>query len=269
MATSADLAAQIRQYDSNKVTSTDALNEALAQYGVPEIRKTVGGLRTTITNTTNALNNVDPSVTGRTQGSLVTEAQRQKQVANERAPIAGQLTSQGQTLGDQERILQDSLGQATTQASNKVNDYVRGRTTLQSQYDDAFKSEQAAMEAEARRQALLEQQRQFNESLRASSRAAGSGGYNLGGGGASGQPASATATASKADSPEAKGYDFVRNMKDSGAPASAIVSDFNAAKNWYEKMGNPTDYYKLIYYRQLFPDILKNARVNQVKGLRF
>lgn len=157
MATSAELAGQIAEYDRNKVTSTDALNEALGQFGVPEIRKTVGGLRTTISNTTNALKNVDPSVTGRTQGSLVTEAQRQKQVSNERAPIAGQLGEQTSALTDQDRSLQEALGQATTQSTNKVNDYVRGRQNLQSQYDTTYQREQA--EAEAQRQREAEAQR--------------------------------------------------------------------------------------------------------------
>jgi hypothetical protein len=66
---SATLARKLADYDANPVTSANALNEALGKYGVPEIRNTVSGLRTTVANTTNALNNVDPSVTGRTSGS--------------------------------------------------------------------------------------------------------------------------------------------------------------------------------------------------------
>lgn len=162
---SATLAKQIASYDAAPVTSTSALNEALGQFGVPEIRKTVSGLRSTVANTSAALENVDPSVTGRTQGSLVTEAQRQKQVANERAPIAGQLTKFSGALSDNERTLQDALGQATTTANNRVTDYTRGREALQSQYDTAYKREaDAAAKAEADRQYQLQVQSQRTSS---------------------------------------------------------------------------------------------------------
>jgi hypothetical protein len=73
--------------------------------GVPEIRNNVAGLRTTVANTTNALNNVDPSVTGRTSGSLVTEAQRQRLVNMERAPIASELQNESGNLNTQNQIL--------------------------------------------------------------------------------------------------------------------------------------------------------------------
>jgi acetyl/propionyl-CoA carboxylase alpha subunit len=157
---SAALAAKLASYDATPVTSASALNEALGQFGVPEIRNTVSGLRTTVANTTNSLNAVDPSVTGRTQGSLVTEAQRQRQVSNERAPIADQLTSQTGALTEQQQALKDALDQATTTASGKVNDYNQGRSALQGEYDIAYKREQdtaaasraAAQDAESKRQ---------------------------------------------------------------------------------------------------------------------
>lgn len=140
----ADIAAQLATYDATPVTSTDALNTALGQYGVPEIRNTVSGLRTTIANTTNALNAVDPSVTGRTGGSLVTEAQRAAIVNNERAPIAQNLTDETGALSQNQQDLTDALGAATTDATNKVNDYNAGRANLESEYQDADKSEQDA-----------------------------------------------------------------------------------------------------------------------------
>jgi hypothetical protein len=158
------IAQKLTDYNAKPVTSTDALNEALGQFGVPEIRNTVSGLRTTVANTTNALNAVDPSVTGRTQGSLVTEAQRAKQVNNERAPIAEQLTSQTGALGTQDQALRDALSQATTQAGNKVHDYESGRTALQGQYDTTYKREQDAATRAAEAAAAAENSRQFNVS---------------------------------------------------------------------------------------------------------
>lgn len=162
--TSADLASQLATYDAKPVTSTDALNAALTQYGVPEIRNTVSGLRTTVANTTNALNNVDPSVTGRTQGSLVTEAQREKQVNNERAPIAQNLTDENSSLSQNQQDLTDALGQANTQATNQVNDYDAGRTALQDEYTTAYQREQDAAAATLAAQQNAEKTREFNVS---------------------------------------------------------------------------------------------------------
>lgn len=165
---SADIATQLQAYDAKPVTSTDALNSALTQYGVPEIRNTVSGLRTTLANTQNSYNAVDPSVTGRTQGSLVTEAQRAKQVSNEQAPIAANLTSEGNDLTTANADLTDKEGQATQLAQNEVSDYNSGRAALQSQYDTTYKSEQDKAAATLAAQQAAEQQREFNVSQAAS-----------------------------------------------------------------------------------------------------
>lgn len=172
---SATLATKLAEYNAKPVTSVDALNEAMGKYGVPEIRNTVSGLRTTVSNTTNALNAVDPSVTGRTQGSLVTEAQRQKQVANERAPIAEQLGTQSRTLTDQQQALADALGLATGEANNKVGDWERGRSALQGQYDVTYKREQDVADRAAQAQAETEKKRQFDLGYQLDSRKAASG----------------------------------------------------------------------------------------------
>lgn len=160
---SATLAAQIADYDKKKINSVDALNEAMGQFGIPEIRNRVKGLRTTIANTESSLNAVDPSVTGRTSQSLVTEAQRQRMVANERQPIAEQLSGQNKALGDETVNLNENTQQATQLASNRINDYQTGRQALQSQYDAAFQREQAAAAEAAKARDFAESQRQFNE----------------------------------------------------------------------------------------------------------
>lgn len=162
---SATIARNLADYDSKRVTSTDALNEALGTYGVPELRKSVKDWRTTITNTKNALNAVDPSVTGRTSQSLVTEAQRAKMVNNERAPIAEQLTEQNDAYGLANSDLKDAMDQATVQATNKVNDWNTGRANLASLYDTTYRREQdekaAAERAEAARREQANADREF------------------------------------------------------------------------------------------------------------
>lgn len=158
MATSAELAAQIADYDKNKKSSADILNEAMTQYGVPEIRSRVAGLRTTLGNTEAALNAVDPSVTGRTSRSLVTEAQRQRMVANERAPIAQQYSSQSGALTTESANLSDQQAAAKLLAEQKISDYTTGRNALQSQYDTAYTREQNAIAQEVARQAAAREQ---------------------------------------------------------------------------------------------------------------
>lgn len=141
------LAQQLATYDAGRKSSADILNSAMSQYGVPEIRSRVAGLRTTLSNTESALNNVDPSVTGRTSRSLVTEAQRQRMVANERAPIAAQYGQQQGALSNESANLNDEQQAAQALAQGQIQDYTTGRNALQSQYDAAV-----SREAEVRRQ---------------------------------------------------------------------------------------------------------------------
>jgi hypothetical protein len=159
---SATIAGQLADYDKNRVTSTAALNEALGTFGVPEIRKKVSDMRTTIANTSAALNKVDPSVTGRTSQSLVTEAQRAKMVNNERAPIAQNLSDENASYGQDNADLQDATGQATTAAANKVNDWTAGRANLQSEYDTTYGREQDAAKTSAAAAAAEEARREFD-----------------------------------------------------------------------------------------------------------
>lgn len=182
------IANQIAEYDKNRKSSTDVLNQAMSQYGIPEIRSRVAGLRTTLSNTENALNNVDPSVTGRTQGSLVTEAQRQHQVADERAPIADQYGQQSRALATESANQSDALSAAKLLAENQINDYNTGRSALQSRYDTTYKREQDQKAAD----------------LAAKQLAANSSGYNLGGGATSATPATGARSVQRSD----KGYNF-------------------------------------------------------------
>lgn len=175
---SGTLLTQLQDYDSQRKNSVDVLNEAMSKYGVPEIRSRVSGLRTTLSNTENALNNVDPSVTGRTSGSLVTEAQRQRQVANERAPIAEQYGQQSRALGDESANLSDQEKAAQILAEGSVNDYNAGRTALSSRYETTL-----ARELEQRRREEADRAYQLSaDEAKRQAAASVSGGYSLGGG---------------------------------------------------------------------------------------
>jgi hypothetical protein len=198
---SGTIAAQIANYDKTPVTSVDALNSALGTYGVPEIRSRVSGLRTTLQNTENSLNAVDPSVTGRTSGSLVTEAQREKQVTNERAPIAQQYGQQQQALTGESANLADATSNAEKIASAKVSDYNTGRASLVNRYDTQYKREQ-------------DQIANDRAAAAAKAAAAGSGGIDYGslfggGGAAGGTPAAGNpATAGATQRVNDKGFNY-------------------------------------------------------------
>lgn len=126
-----------------------------------------------------------------------------------------------------------------------------------------------------------EQQRQFNESMgfqreqaaAAQRRAAAEAGVNnawmsaLNRPQAAAQQAQPQAAPPKTNAVQQQAFDFVDAMRDKGA--MAILNDFNAAKRWYEKTGDMKDYYKLNFYKQLYPDILGKATFNQQAGMRF
>lgn len=170
MATSSELAAKIAEYDANKKSSADILNEAMGQYGVPEIRNRVAGLRTTLSNTESALNAVEPSVTGRTSRSLVTDAARKRIVAQEREPLSAQYSSQAGVLSNESANLSAQEAAAKLLAESKVNDYTTGRNALQSQYDTQYTREQNdisqanAREAAAQAQANADREYQLKAS---------------------------------------------------------------------------------------------------------
>lgn len=144
---------------------------------------TVKGLRGAITNTSKLLQQVAPSVMGRTASSLVTSAQAGKQIQNEQAPIAQNLSQQTQDYG----LASEDYNKATARASEAANmeygDQQNRLSYMQNLYNTLFGREQAAQQAEAAKRAEAEQVRQFNESLalqrQQANKSSGGGGYDL------------------------------------------------------------------------------------------
>lgn len=56
-------------------------------------------------------------------------------------------------------------------------------------------------------------------------------------------------------------YDDIKRISKGGS--AAIVSDFNAAKKWYEKTGDQRDLFKLEMYKEMFPQYLGKATWKQ------
>lgn len=248
---SATLAQQLADYDSKRKNSVDLLNDAMGKYGVPEIRSRVAGLRTTLTNTENAINAVDPSVTGRTSGSLVTEAQRQKQVANERAPLAEQYGTFSRSLGDATSDLSDQERAAQLLAQSQQSDYDTGRNALAGRY-------QLAVDTEAEQRRRLEADRAYDlQKQEAARQAASAQGYSFGS--TSAQPSS-TGSSSAPDPQTQKAYNDVKSLL--GKDNARIMQEYAAIKK-SAGFGNAYDKMKQALIEQLYPAV-KNLGNNTV-----
>lgn len=172
------LATQISQLDSS-YNPVDTYNHVTSSLGIPDARTRALGLQKQLVDTQNAIDAVDPSVTGRTSGSLVTEAQRGRLVNMEKAPLTNTYTKEGQQLGQANTNLTSLLGEADRQTNAAKSDYQTKRNSLATQLDLALK-QKAAEQAAAQHQADQE----FTASENAKNRAA-KGGSGGGGGGSS------------------------------------------------------------------------------------
>lgn len=153
--------AQLQQNQGSARSAADILNEQRQQLGANSAQDTVAGLRGAITNTTKLLNQVAPSVMGRTANSLVNNAQATRQIANEQQPIAQRLSGQSQdyttALGDYDRANQNASNAANLMYGDQQN-----RTSyLQNLYNTLYGREQDAAR-------MAEQKRQFDAQQAAS-----------------------------------------------------------------------------------------------------
>lgn len=212
--TSAQALANLQSFQSSEQSPDQILTGQEQQLGIPQAQQQVQGLRGAIQNTTNLLGQVAPSVYGRTQNSLETNAQATRQIGNEEAPISATLDKQNTDYGNQESDLQTLLSRAGTLAGLKAQGQSGQEALLQSIYGDLYGQESDAAK-------LAEQAREAN--LSASSSGGGGislGGLGLGSGGTSGSAGSATMTQRSGG-----GFNFVNAQ---GQPISA--AQFSALK---------------------------------------
>lgn len=142
--TSQDALAALQQYRGGMRSSGDILADQSRRFGVDAAGETVSGLRGAINNTTKLLRQVAPSVMGRTAQSLVTNAQATRQIANESAPIAQQLSDQGSQLGMATDEYGRALDRAQTATSGLLNDQENQLSYLQNIYNNLYGREQMA-----------------------------------------------------------------------------------------------------------------------------
>lgn len=251
--TSADALAQLNQYSGTLQTPQAAMDAAKSSLGVNAAQSTATGLQGAIQNTTNLLNQVAPSTYGRTQNSLVTDAQADQQIANSSAPLQKTLDKEGTDYGNAEDSYKTLLGEADTEATNTISDQANREGYLQNIYSDLSAKEQNDIANQLNQQKLAEQAREADLTAKS---AAGSGGVSIGSGasgGSSGGGASATYGLKVAGSP-GSGYYF---RDASGNPISALQYSQATGTNYqgliqkmadsgdagakaYLKLGDPT-----------------------------
>lgn len=151
---------QLQDYQKTAKTPDQAFTDANAQFGVPGAQQALTGLRGAIQQTTSVLNNVAPSVMGRTGNSLVTSAQANRIIGNEQAPIQTSLGKLGTDYGNAQQDFQNAEGQAATRAQATLTGQQGQLSYLQQLYSSLVDQEQkAAAAAEQKRQFDVEQAR--------------------------------------------------------------------------------------------------------------
>lgn len=248
---------QLQSYQKSSLNPNDILGQQRQQLGVNETQDTVTGLRGAINNTTKLLQQVAPSVMGRTGSSLVTNAQATRQIQNEQAPISQNLSDQstqyGQAADDLSR-LEQRAGEAASgiyQGQQDKQSYLQNlyNALYQKESDSAERKRQAALDKEAKRQFNLQLQ-ESRADRAASSKSIFSPSI--------GTPAPVK-KASKTNSVQQAAYNDVKSRLGSQSDAQ-LISDFKAtAKS--AGYGNARDKAKVQLYQQMRPDLFSASQM--------
>lgn len=244
---SAQALQQLTTYRSGRKNPYDILAEQKKKLGVDDVNSRVGKLRTAIINTENLLEGVDDSVTGRTSGTLTTDAARSRIVNLERQPVAKTLATQQSGLSAEQANLEALTSQAMQGAQLQYQGDSDQETFLSNLYNTLFGKEQADEERrryeQDRADKLAEAEKQRKAAAQLAAITSGGGG----GGGSSAAGGGAT------DPLQQAAYNDVRTRVSTNNDA-ALKSDFNATHISAMK-GNKKDQYKIDLYKQLRPDL--------------
>jgi len=159
--TSAQALQEFQNRSRSKIGADQFLRQAEGRLGVDKSRTRLQGLRSAIGNTEQLIAGVDPSVTGRTSGSFTTEAQRQRLVAQERAPLGEQLQTQQRVTSDEQLNLSDVSNRALKEAELAARQQDEQISYFKSLYDTLLQREEIERqraEAERARRAAAAQQ---------------------------------------------------------------------------------------------------------------
>jgi hypothetical protein len=157
-----DAAAKLASFQ--QPDSASVLSQAQQKYGIQGLQDRVNTYKTLTGNLTGAIAAVDPSVTGRTSGTLTTEGQRSALVARERAPIVGQLGTAQTGLEGATNDYNTADKNARSEADATIADNKTKYDQLMQTYTMANDREQQQAKAAADAAAQAENVRQFNVS---------------------------------------------------------------------------------------------------------
>ncbi len=143
----------LQAYTGSMQTPDQAIANANNQFGVSQQQQQVQGLRTSLQNTNQLLNQVAPSVMGRTANSLVTSAQANRQIQNEQAPLNTQLNQENQDYSNANQDYQGALSQAESAANANLGFQNQHQSYLQGIYNDLYTQEQNAQQLAAEKYA--------------------------------------------------------------------------------------------------------------------
>lgn len=165
-ANSAQVLQQTQQFQKGMQTPEQELQAAQQNLGATAAQQQVTGLRGAISNTTNLLNQVAPSVMGRTGQSLVTTAQANAQIANEQAPISQKLNQQDSAYNQAQQDYADLEQKAEAIATANEQAQQNHLSYLENLYQTLYSGEQTrAQQAEQKREfdtQMAEQRREAN-----------------------------------------------------------------------------------------------------------
>lgn len=249
---SADYLKQYQDFTNSRVKPEDYIKRYSDELGVNAARDSVIGARTAIKATEDTIAGAPAGVAGRTSGALVTEAQRNRLVQNEVAPLQDVLRQQNSGLSTATSDYSDLQSTAAQRATAAYQgDESKGKS-LMDLYNAALQAEQ---EAERKRQfelQLAENKRQFDAQL-AASKAAASRAFSpsLGSGGST---ASSSAPAVMAKKSNGSGFNFATSSGQSISAAKYAALTNQDIRSVLYTMGQQGDKYAAQVYNQLRQD---------------
>lgn len=165
----------LTDYNTNRQSAQDIQTQADNQYDLPGYNSRLSTIRGLVGNLQSSVDAVDPSVTGRTSGSFVTEGQRSALVNKEQAPILSNLAKENTALSTEQAGQQNAQSLASQMASAITSQDQTKYQSLLDQYNGVVAAE-----------AATEQKREFDANLaqqqaaaKAAASASSAGGYDL------------------------------------------------------------------------------------------
>ena len=150
---------ELTNFRNSRRKSTDILQEQQTRLGMPSAQQRQAGLRGAITNTENLIKAVEPSVSGRTGGSLVTEAQKTRLVGLERQPLDDTFREQNRALEGETMNLNELQRQAQQATQLAVADDDSRENALSGLYGTLYQREQDEISKQERERAYQEELR--------------------------------------------------------------------------------------------------------------